>query len=127
MKGKIALCSRGIPGIITSDEKLPSSYKEGADYWPGVSLVDGSPWGSSKPNVIGTIAEIADGKIVALKAERDKLLSYLQTFVLLFENANEGAFENGVTHNGLDQGEVIAGRFYDDCRKFLVDLLEDKS
>ena len=58
MKGQIALCSRKIPGIITSDERVPSQRKYGTDYVPGVNLLTGEPWGSSDPIILGTFAEL---------------------------------------------------------------------
>lgn len=58
MKGKLALCSAEIPGIITSDERRPSKFNEGETYVPGVNLLTGEPWGSRKPFIPGTFAEL---------------------------------------------------------------------
>jgi hypothetical protein len=58
MKGKLALCSGDLPGIVTSDERKPSSFHEGETYVPGVNLLTGEPWGSRDPVILGTFAEL---------------------------------------------------------------------
>jgi hypothetical protein len=34
MQGKVAFCSRGIPGIITSNSQEPSEFDDNVEYWP---------------------------------------------------------------------------------------------
>ncbi len=64
MDGKIALCSRGIPGIITERDARSVMYdggKSGIAY-VGIALTTGRPWSSRKPIILGTFAEfVASG------------------------------------------------------------------
>ena len=66
MKGKLALCSRGLLGLITEDEPQPVTY---ADETTGTAYVGvhlssgenhniGEPWSSRSPKVVGDLAEV---------------------------------------------------------------------
>lgn len=57
LKGKIARCSKGIIGVITSDTKIKSKFDD-SWYYPGTSLIDGSEWGSSNPIILGQFSKV---------------------------------------------------------------------
>src|SRR5579871_3790386 len=61
----------------------------------------------------GTIASETGLSPRELAEQREELLGALEGLLLLCENANRGAFENGVTDpNGtIDEGNVYASRF----------------
>lgn len=62
MKGKIAICSLGYPGIITSDDKQEITYPDGSKgtAYVGVCLLNGKSWCSRNPTIVGTFEEFKD-------------------------------------------------------------------
>lgn len=54
-RGKIAMNARWVPGIITGD--LMKYDDIGGSGYLGVSLIDGVPWHSANPVVLGTFEE----------------------------------------------------------------------
>jgi hypothetical protein len=77
-----------------------------------------------KGNLDGLLGEELEGYRAgqAASAARIKALEgALSDLFHLCENANEGAFRNGVTDhsNTMDEGEVIAWRFMDNARALL--------
>lgn len=62
MKGKLALCSRGIPGVITLAEPKSINYPDGrsAVAYVGISLTTGKPWSARSPIILGTFEEFVD-------------------------------------------------------------------
>jgi hypothetical protein len=68
-----------------------------------------------------------DGGISALQNENIRLRGYavlatelLGAMVTMAENANAGAWHNGVSHNGIEEGEVQAYRLIEKCRALLA-------
>ncbi len=58
-KGVIAVCSRGMLGLITKDKPQTVNYGDGktGTAWVGIHLTGdiGSPWSSRTPRVVGNI------------------------------------------------------------------------
>ena len=60
-RGVLAICSKGMLGIITVDSPVEICYKDGnrATTWIGLHLTDnhlgkiGEPWSARSPKVIG--------------------------------------------------------------------------
>lgn len=60
-RGLIALCSQGLPGIVTEDGL--QATRLGHMAYVGVNLINGQPWCSRNPTFIGTFQEfLASGK-----------------------------------------------------------------
>jgi hypothetical protein len=59
-RGMVAICSRDIPGIITSDEPRKVTYPDGNEgvAYVGVRLTDGGPWSSRTPRVLGRALDL---------------------------------------------------------------------
>jgi hypothetical protein len=57
-RGTIAICSRGIIGVVTSDHQQEVTYDDGNKgiAWVGLALDDKTPWCSRNPEIIGTIS-----------------------------------------------------------------------
>lgn len=62
----------------------------------------------------------AEKAISAKDSKIARLREALNDMVLLTTHANRGAFSNGVEHNGIDEGEVIAGQIIDSARAALA-------
>lgn len=62
MRGKLAVCSRGILGLISSDHPKKVKYPDGNEgvAYVGIAVYSCRPWSSRNPKVVGTIKEFAD-------------------------------------------------------------------
>ena len=63
LKGTFAVCSRGILGLITSDEPERVEYPDGTFgvAWTGITLAGGkvgAPWSSRNPRIVGFAEEL---------------------------------------------------------------------
>ena len=58
-RGVLAVCSRGILGVVTSDVMQEVTYDDGNKgiAWVGLALEDKTPWCSRDPEVVGVIDE----------------------------------------------------------------------
>ena len=66
-KGKLAMCSRGALGLITSGRKKKVKFPDGqmSVVYVGIHLTDkiapiGSPWCSRNPDIYGYVSDILD-------------------------------------------------------------------
>lgn len=60
--GRVGVCSRGRPGLITARKELPWGLS-----WVGIGLDDGTPWSSRSPRVMGMdeLVALAEAKVPA--------------------------------------------------------------
>jgi hypothetical protein len=63
-----------------------------------------------------------DAELERLRAEVDRLRPALRNLISLIEVAwrrNRSLFDNGVVHEGRDEGDVVAGQYLDEARAAL--------
>jgi len=58
--GKVAVCSKGRPGLITGRKELPWGLS-----WVGIALDDGTAWASRSPTLMSEeqVQALADSKV----------------------------------------------------------------
>jgi hypothetical protein len=61
MTGVVAVCSAGKLGLVTADTKQTIRYPDGTEgvAYVGICLIDGSPWSSRSPRVVGRFGDFS--------------------------------------------------------------------